>query len=154
MDESSKEADAILSLALTHKSHEDREAFLIEACGLDQRTDIWSYGCVLYECLTGKRLFEGTSATDLIGAVLHKEPNWNIVTEKTPAPIYLLLRKCLTNDRKHRLQHIGDVRVDLETAIADPNWGLESGQSSVQGISKGVLAVAFVVTGLIAASLS
>ena len=124
---------------------------------VDKRSDIWSFGCVLYECLTGNRLFGGISATDSIGAVIHKEPDWTILPENTPATIQLLLRKCLAKDRKRRLQHIDDARVDLEQAIADPNWGVDSGYqssaSSTKGISKGVLAVAVAVTGLIAVAL-
>ncbi|MSU63197.1 MAG: serine/threonine protein kinase [Pedosphaera sp.] len=87
---------------------------------VDKRTDIWSFGCVLYECLTGKKVFGGETATDSIGTVLHKEPDWTALPPATPASIQLLLRKCLAKDRKHRLHDIADARVDLEHAIANP----------------------------------
>ena len=87
---------------------------------IDERSDIWSFGVVLFECLSGRRLFDGESVTDSIGALLHKEPDWNALPEETPAILRLLLKKCLSKDRKRRLHHIADARVDLEQAMADP----------------------------------
>jgi serine/threonine protein kinase len=87
---------------------------------LDKRTDIWSFGIILYECLTGKRLFHGETATDSMGAIMHKEPDWSLLPPETPPTVQLLLRRCLTRNRKQRLQDIGDARVELEAAIADP----------------------------------
>ncbi len=87
---------------------------------VDKRSDIWSFGIVLYECLTGKHLFHGETATDSMGAIMHKEPDWSLLPPETPPTVRLLLRRCLTKDRKQRLQDIGDARVELEAAIADP----------------------------------
>ncbi len=87
---------------------------------VDKRTDIWSFGCVLYECLTGKKVFGGETATDSIGAVLHKEPDWTALPKELPPTIQLLLRKCLAKDRKRRLHDIADARVDLEQALGEP----------------------------------
>ncbi len=87
---------------------------------VDQRSDIWSFGVILFECLTGQRLFQGETATETVGAVFHTEPDWSLLPEKTPLSIRLLLRKCLTRDRKRRLQDIADARVDLELALTDP----------------------------------
>ncbi|MCH8153269.1 MAG: protein kinase [Planctomycetes bacterium] len=87
---------------------------------LDKRTDIWSFGCVLYEMLVGRQVFPGETATDSIGAILHKEPDWNALPDDTPPTVHLLLRRCLTKDRNHRLHDIADARVELEEAIADP----------------------------------
>ncbi len=84
---------------------------------VDKRTDIFSFGCVLYECLTGKRLFSGESATDCIAAVLHKEPDWPLLPANTPVSIQLLLRRCLSKDRSKRLHDIADARLDLEAAL-------------------------------------
>ena len=91
---------------------------------VDKRSDIWSFGCVLWECLTGRRLFTGETTTDSIGALMHKEVDWSQLPPDTPPTIRLLLRKCLTRDRKRRLRDIGDAVVDLEQAIADPGSSL------------------------------
>jgi serine/threonine protein kinase/Tol biopolymer transport system component len=88
---------------------------------LDKRTDIWSFGIMLFECLTGHRLFQGETANDSMGAIMHKDPEWSLLPSGTPPTIQLLLRRCLTKDRKRRLQAIGDARVELEAAIVDPS---------------------------------
>lgn len=88
---------------------------------VDKRTDIFSFGCVLYEMLVGKTVFPGETVTDSLGATLHKEPNWDDLPEDTPPTIMLLLRKCLAKDRKRRLQDIGDARIEIEQAIDDPS---------------------------------
>jgi serine/threonine protein kinase len=87
---------------------------------VDKRTDNWSFGCVLYECLTGKRIFHGEDVTETLATVIKGEPDWSALPSETPATIQLLLRKCLAKDRKRRLHDIADARVDLEQAIADP----------------------------------
>ncbi len=87
---------------------------------VDKRTDIWSFGGVMYECLTGKRPFDGETTTDVIGAILHKEPDWGALPPDTPPTVQLLLRRCLAKDRNRRLHDIADARIELEQAIADP----------------------------------
>ncbi|MCZ6654927.1 MAG: protein kinase [Planctomycetota bacterium] len=87
---------------------------------LDKRSDIWSFGVVLFECLTGEMLFGGETPTDSMGAIMHKSPDWTLLPPETPPTIQLLLRRCLTKDRKRRLHDISDARVELEEAIADP----------------------------------
>ncbi len=87
---------------------------------LDKRTDIWSFGIMLYECLTGVPLFQGETANDSIGAILHKDPDWSLLPPDTPPTIQLLLRRCLTKDRKRRLHDIADARIELENALVDP----------------------------------
>jgi serine/threonine-protein kinase len=87
---------------------------------VDKRTDIFSFGCVLYEMLAGKMIFSGETATESLGATLHKEPQWDDLPPDTPPTILLLLRRCLTKDRKRRLHDIADARVEIEDAIADP----------------------------------
>ena len=87
---------------------------------LDKRTDIWSFGCVLYECLGGRRPFEGETTTDLVAKILERDPDWNQLPSDTPATVSQLLRRCLTKDRNRRLQAIADARVELEDAIRDP----------------------------------
>jgi Tol biopolymer transport system component len=86
----------------------------------DRRTDIWSFGCVLLECLTGKVQFGGESVSDSIGAVLHKDPDWQALPPDVPPTIRLLLRRCLTRERDDRLHDIADARIELERALQDP----------------------------------
>ena len=87
---------------------------------VDKRSDIWSFGCVLFEMLAGQQIFPGETVTDSIGATLHKEPDWKTLPDDTPPTIHLLLRRCLTKDRKRRLHDIADARLEIEEAIADP----------------------------------
>ncbi|MCH8219111.1 MAG: serine/threonine-protein kinase, partial [Planctomycetes bacterium] len=88
---------------------------------VDQRCDIWSLGCVLFECLTGKRACPGEDVTETLAAVLRGEPQWSALPQDTPPTIQLLLRKCLAKDRKRRLHAIADARIDLEQALDDPS---------------------------------
>ena len=71
---------------------------------VDKRTDIWAFGCLLYELLTGKRAFPGETLQDTIAAVLEREPNWQALPAKTPAQVRELLRQCLQKDAGRRLQ--------------------------------------------------
>ena len=87
---------------------------------LDKRTDIWSLGIILFECLTGQTLFQGETAGDSMGAIMHKEPDWSRLPPGTPPTIQLLLRRCLTKDRKRRLHDVADARIELENALVDP----------------------------------
>jgi serine/threonine protein kinase len=69
---------------------------------VDRRSDMWAFGCVLFEMLTGKRAFEGEDVSDTLAEVLKSEPNWNLLPASAPAPISRLLRRCLAKDRKAR----------------------------------------------------
>jgi eukaryotic-like serine/threonine-protein kinase len=84
----------------------------------DRRADVWSFGAVLYEMLSGKRPFEGESVSDTLAMVLKVEPDWNALPEETPASIRRLVQRCLTKDRKQRLQAIGEARIAIEEALA------------------------------------
>ena len=85
----------------------------------DRRADIWSFGAVLFEMLSGQRAFAGESASDTLASVLKLEPDWNMLPVETPASIRRLIRRCLTKDRKQRLQAIGEGRIELEAALAE-----------------------------------
>jgi eukaryotic-like serine/threonine-protein kinase len=85
---------------------------------LDKRTDIFSFGCVLYECLTGTQAFFGETVSDTLAAIIKSEPDWSALPETTPRPIRDLLRRCLQKDPKHRLHDIADARIELEEARA------------------------------------
>jgi serine/threonine protein kinase len=80
----------------------------------DKRSDIWAFGCVLYEMLTGKRAFEGEDVSDTLAAVLRADPQWAELPPETPRTIKRLLQRCLQKDPKRRLQHIGDARLELD----------------------------------------
>jgi serine/threonine protein kinase len=88
---------------------------------VDKRSDIWSFGCVLYECLTGKPMFRGEDVTETLATIIKGEPDWAALPEETPPTIELLLRKCLNKDRKRRLHDIADARIDIEQAMGDPS---------------------------------
>ena len=81
---------------------------------VDERTDIWSFGCVLWESLTGETLFGGPTASDSIGAILQTEPDWEDLPADTPSTVRRLLRRCLAKDPHDRLHHIADARIELE----------------------------------------
>jgi Tol biopolymer transport system component len=83
---------------------------------IDKRTDIWAFGCVLFEMLTGRVAFAGPTMPDTIAAVLEREPDWGALPEATPFEVQQLLRRCLVKDRRQRLRDIGDARFELETA--------------------------------------
>jgi serine/threonine-protein kinase len=87
---------------------------------LDARTDIWSFGCVLYEALTGKQAFRGATITEVLAAVLEREPDWAALPAGTSARLVLLLKRCLRRDRNSRLRDIGDARIELEDLLAAP----------------------------------
>ena len=75
---------------------------------VDKRADIFAFGCVLYELLTGKRTFDGKTITETLGAIIHKEPDWDGLPATTPWRIQELLRRCLTKDAHDRLPHIAN----------------------------------------------
>ena len=84
---------------------------------VDKRTDIWAFGCVLYEMLTGDKAFDGETVSDTIAAILEREPNWRVLPAATPANVRRLLQRCLDKDASRRLRDIGDAALELEDAI-------------------------------------
>jgi serine/threonine-protein kinase len=85
---------------------------------VDKRTDIWAFGCVLYETLTGQRAFKGDTVADTIAAVLEREPDWTALPPSTPAAIERMLRRCLEKDPRRRLRDAGEARLELDDALA------------------------------------
>jgi Tol biopolymer transport system component len=85
---------------------------------VDKRTDIWSFAVVLYEMLTGVGPFHGETATDSIGAILHRDVDLGVLPKKMPGSVRRLISRGLVRDKEHRLQAIGDARIELEEALA------------------------------------
>jgi eukaryotic-like serine/threonine-protein kinase len=86
---------------------------------VDKRTDIWAFGCVLYEMLTGRRAFSGTTVSDVIAAIIRSEPDWQALPRATPSRLRTLLPRLLARDLKRRARDIGDVRHELDEAAVD-----------------------------------
>jgi Tol biopolymer transport system component len=87
---------------------------------VDKRTDIWAFGCVLYELLTGKQAFDGEDITEILAAVVKIDPDWNLLPENTPHIIRKLLRRCLQKDKTLRLRDAGDARLEIHEALTTP----------------------------------
>ncbi len=85
---------------------------------VDERTDVWAFGCVLFEMLTGVQAFGGATVSDTLAAVIERAPDWSRLPSDTPAPLRRLLRWTLEKDRRRRLRDIGDARVDLADALS------------------------------------
>jgi eukaryotic-like serine/threonine-protein kinase len=86
----------------------------------DKRSDVWAFGAVLYELLTGRRAFTGEGVSDTLAHILMTEPDWTALPANTPAGIRQLLRRCLEKDRKRRLADAADARLEIEDALASP----------------------------------
>jgi Tol biopolymer transport system component len=127
---------------------------------VDKRADIWAFGCVLYEMLSGRRLFGGESITEVLAAVIKDTPDWSALPDATPAGVRHVLARCLERDVRRRLHDIADARIEIEDAIASP--GHEPAASEARPAparrlgrreiaawaAAGLLAVAAVVLGL------
>jgi serine/threonine protein kinase/Tol biopolymer transport system component len=84
---------------------------------IDKRTDIWAFGCVLYELLTGRKAFEGEDITEILAAVVKTEPEWQALPPTTPAKIRDLLRRCFQKDKALRMRDAGDARIEIQEAL-------------------------------------
>ena len=102
---------------------------------VDKRADIWSFGVVLFEMLSGRPLFTGESVSHTLAAVLRAEPDWRALPVSVPPAIRRLLRRCLERGRKRRLQHIGDARIEIGRATRRPvdRKGGKQSQSEAKG---------------------
>ena len=119
---------------------------------VDRRADIWAFGVVLYEMLTGTRAFEGDTISDTLASVLKTDPRWTALPPDTPAPIRRLLQRCLEKDRKHRVDSAVAVRLDIQEALANPTPRANAGEGRARGRRPSVFLVMAVTTGLAAAA--
>jgi Tol biopolymer transport system component len=98
---------------------------------VDRRTDVWAFGCVLFEMLAGRRAFEGEEVSDVLARILEREPDYTALAPATPLSIRRLLRRCLEKDRKRRMADMADVRLELdEASTAPPGEGAPSRTAS------------------------
>ena len=105
---------------------------------VDRRLDIWAFGCVLYEMVTGRQAFEGETASDILAAVIRAEPEWTVLPASTPASIRGLLQRCLEKDPRRRLQAIGEARIVIEETLS----GVEPGSGRLPALASQGLAPA------------
>ena len=100
---------------------------------VDKRTDIWAFGVVLFEMLTGRRAFDGESVSHVLAAVLKAAPDWTALPRETPAAIATLLRRCLAKERSTRAPHIGMARLEIVDALARPPIEVTAARATPQG---------------------
>ena len=93
-----------------------------QACGkpTDKRSDIWSFGCLMYEMLTVHLPFEGQTATEILARIIEREPDWEMLPQDTPSNIRVLLRRCLKKDPRQRLQNIADAAIEIKETLNLP----------------------------------
>lgn len=127
---------------------------------VDRRADVWAFGCVLFEMLSGRRPFAGATMSETLVRVLEHEPDWNALPRDVPPQLAHLLERCLRKDAHQRLQDIGDVRIELEDLLAGrqrpaswPIRGVDTRRDRVAlgaGAVAALLVVAFIVWALLA----
>jgi serine/threonine protein kinase/Tol biopolymer transport system component len=111
---------------------------------VDHRPDVWAFGVVLYEMLTGRTLFRGEAVTDVIAAVVTQQPNWEALPGGTPAPVRRLLRRCLAKDPRNRLHNIADARIELEDS--EPAAPAVGSSPNGNRLTVAVLAIALIAS--------
>ena len=122
------------------------------ALPVDKRTDIWAFGCVLFEMLSGARAFQGETTTDTLARILDHEPDWTLLPPSTPAAVNKLLRRCLQKDPGRRMRDIGDARAELEDALAEPTPAITAGvKPRISGRAL-VAAAAILAAGVVVAT--
>ncbi len=118
---------------------------------VDRRTDVWSFGCVLYECLAGRQAFEGDTVSDLIARIIEREPDWSALPPTTPPRVVELLHRCLTKDAGQRLRDIGEARIVLASPGGTADVPVTRGRSGMRA-APGWIATAIVAALAVAAT--
>ncbi|HEU5349992.1 MAG TPA: protein kinase [Terracidiphilus sp.] len=99
---------------------------------VDRRADVWAFGCLFYEMLTGQKAFEGETVSDVLAAVIKSEPDWTALPEETPAGVRRLIRRCLVKEPKQRLHDMGDARLAIEETMAGGDGDADFGGQIAQ----------------------
>ena len=115
---------------------------------VDRRTDVWAFGCCLYEALTGKRTFQGETVPDVFSAVLNKEPDWSQLPAGSPSAARHVLERTLRKDVSARLQHVGDARIELLDSGDEKDSATRASAGSRTWIAAAILVTALVATVL------
>src|SRR5262249_29703771 len=102
----------------------------IKGRAVDRRADIWAFGAVLFEMLSGRLAFRGEDVPETLAAVLQQEPDWSAIPGPTPAPVRNLIARCLERDPRQRLRDIGEARILIES----PNRSLLAQSSAPLGL--------------------
>jgi serine/threonine protein kinase/Tfp pilus assembly protein PilF len=110
---------------------------------LDARTDIWSTGCILYECLAGSAAFSGETASDIIGRILERDPDWNALPAHAPKRLRALVRRCLARDPAERPADMAEIRRELTAILQEISSGGSRPASSAAGTALPSLAVLY-----------
>jgi len=115
---------------------------------VDKRTDIWAFGCVLFEALTGRKAFDGESVTDVLANVIHQDAPWDALPAETPWRVRDVLRRCLTKDLQHRFHDVADVRIELaEDTEGAPTSEADPAASRGRLVAVGLLAALMGIAG-------
>ena len=119
---------------------------------VDKRADIWAFGAVVFEMLTGKRPFEGRDVSEVLGGVLRLEPDWDTLSAVTPPRLLALLKRCLEKEPRERLRDIGDARAELLGAEQMPRTGMASEVATAPRARRIVSTVLTLLVGAVLAS--
>jgi serine/threonine protein kinase len=121
---------------------------------IDRRADIWSFGAVLFEMLSGRRMFQGETVSETMAAVLMKDPEWNVLPAGTPGAVQRLLQRCLQREPASRLRDIGDARIVLDEALRSPAAAVDAtageAPSTRRALLPWILAAVFFVVMVVA----
>src|SRR5262249_30847724 len=96
----------------------------------DRRSDLWAFGCVLFEMLSGRRVFAADDVSETLAYVITRQPDWNGLPAATPSGIRTLLRRCLEKDRKRRLADASDARLEIDDALVAPPAEVPAGKTA------------------------